>query len=637
MALSKQLFILISLLFLVVFAVNYMTSVNNIRAYLQTEAKIHADDTATALGISLQPHIGDKDDTIIPTIVNAMFDRGYFGAIILTDVEDKVLLERKNPTTFSEVPSWFSSILPLETATAVAEINDGWNIAAKVMIDVHPGYAYLKLWDQAKRALIYSVAAYALSMLVLWSVLRLVLKPLQKIEQQAQAIGDGEFIAIEPLPWTKEIKSVARAMNLMSGKIGKIISSLQSKLGDAERKLTTDAVTGLDTKQTFDAALKQLFISNAGGHVFLIRIEKLAELARSKSNTEVDKFLKEFASCIKDVSADKSNISIYRLRGGEFAIIAESIDRAQAEQLCKGLADGFNELGKKAGLEGIAHIGGIAFDPLGTTESIMSAALESYNKARLVGLNSFVIGEKAAGALSKDEWAALVRSIIDEGRAEISLSDRAEGLSGEAKGKTLLEEATAKIYGAEGQEISIGTFISVAEELGLVSRFDLMILNKVIDHIRSTGISHDVGVNLSFTSIADPDFRSQLYRLIEDNKDIAGHLVFCLTAYAAARDLKLLASFKDLVRRTGTKLMIKRYEPRFMDLDLLKKFNFDYIRLARIFTQDLAVDDEKKTLITTMVETGSILNTTILAESVSPENLQQVVDLGVDGASKSKE
>lgn len=224
--------------------------------------------------------------------------------------------------------------------------------------------------------------------------------------------------------------------------------------------------------------------------------------------------------------------------------------------------------------------------------------------------------------------------MIDHGLAEVVISDQAVALQGDQSGAVLLEEATARLRDEDGEDISIGTFISVAEEIDLVTTFDLMILKKVMARLGSEDGSHDLGVNLSCSSIGDPDFRSQLYRLIEDNKTIASRLVFCLTTYSAARDLKLLESFRDLVKRTETKLMIKRYEPRFMELDLLKRYRFDYIRLARSYTEELSGDAEKMNLIVSMVETGNLLDTTILAEHVSDHDWQPVVDLGVHGASR---
>jgi len=76
MSLAKQLFLLIGVVFLLIFSVNYFTGVRNVKEYLQTEAYIHAQDTATSLGISLQPHIDNSGDTLLPTLINAVFDRG---------------------------------------------------------------------------------------------------------------------------------------------------------------------------------------------------------------------------------------------------------------------------------------------------------------------------------------------------------------------------------------------------------------------------------------------------------------------------------------------------------------------------------------------------------------------------------
>jgi len=47
MTLSKQLMLLISLMFLAIFALNFYISINNIKSYLQVESEITAQDTAT--------------------------------------------------------------------------------------------------------------------------------------------------------------------------------------------------------------------------------------------------------------------------------------------------------------------------------------------------------------------------------------------------------------------------------------------------------------------------------------------------------------------------------------------------------------------------------------------------------------
>ena len=636
MSLAKQLFALISLLFLFIFSVNYFTGVSNIRNYLQTEAQIHAQDTATSLGVALQPHVEKKNDTYLPTLINVVFDRGYYLNITLKDLNDTILVERSNPQSFKIVPHWFSTVMPLEVSTAITEINKGWNIVAVLSVSVHPGYGYLKLWQQAKSALLYSSIAYLFSLFALALLLRVTLKPLERIEKLAILIGEGNYQTITPLPWTKEIKKVAQAMNLMSEKISQVIQSLQNRLGDAEKKLHTDPVTGLESKSSFEPALKQMFVAGEKGFLFLLQVDNLGEFAQEKPRETVDAFLQDLAkSLLKSTKTDVES-QVFRISGSEFAIIAKGIEKRQAETLCTELSNGFKALEKSSGKIGVAHIGGIAFDPLGTSDTLVSAAQESYSKAKLIGQNSYVIGEDGTSAHSKDEWMELVKSNINDEKATIAITDSAIGLLEEDLGKVLLEEATAKVIDTNNEPLPIGTFVSVAEEMGLVTRFDMLILKKTLEHIGNLRITHNVAVNLSFSSLSDQDFRSELYNLLNDKKGPIANIVFCITAYGAAKDLQLLHSFNNLVKRLGAKLMVKRYEPRFMPLETLKGFNFDYIRLAKSLTENIVDDMEKQTLISTMVETGNLLDTTILAEKVTESDWKIVSDLGIHGASKNE-
>ena len=148
---------------------------------------------------------------------------------------------RKIPSTFESVPTWFIKILPMKTATAETEISSGWTIAGKLFVTISPGYAYLKLYEQAQNALLYSLIAYVFFNILVYFLLRLILIPLKKIEQLAKDIGNGSFNTISKLPWTTEIKNVTISMNFMSAKIKQIIEKLTEKLDKAGQQLQLDA------------------------------------------------------------------------------------------------------------------------------------------------------------------------------------------------------------------------------------------------------------------------------------------------------------------------------------------------------------------------------------------------------------
>ena len=85
MSLSKQLYLIISLIFFMIFAGNFVISVNNTKEYLETESVTKAQDTATSLGMTLKALLKDKKDPEIEGILKAIANRGFYKEIRLED------------------------------------------------------------------------------------------------------------------------------------------------------------------------------------------------------------------------------------------------------------------------------------------------------------------------------------------------------------------------------------------------------------------------------------------------------------------------------------------------------------------------------------------------------------------------
>ena len=76
MSLYKQLLIGICLFTLVIFCGNFFVSLEGSREQYRNQLSAHAQDAATALGLSLTTHIDDPAMTEL--MVNSIFDSGYF-------------------------------------------------------------------------------------------------------------------------------------------------------------------------------------------------------------------------------------------------------------------------------------------------------------------------------------------------------------------------------------------------------------------------------------------------------------------------------------------------------------------------------------------------------------------------------
>ena len=741
MSLSKQLYIIISIIFLMIFTGNFIISVKNTKEYLEIESITKAQDTATSLGMSLKTLLKDKYDPEIGSIINAIANRGFYKEIRLensffniqdndliraskdldtsnwkvsnvliderigkievigtNDLEkellalengntkdnknnlvneqnqktydfiandsykhvknvtfnftatnengrivntsailnvDKTLVQVSRDEKFDYIPNWFINIIPIHLEEQSSEISDGWQTTAIIYVSANAGDAYAKLYDQAKSASIYALIAFVISMMILFIFVQYLLKPLKKIEKLANSIAVGKFETIEELPWTTEIKTVALAMNDMSRKIEAIIEKLNTNLENLTKKLSRDELTQLDLRQNFETDMKEMFIQKNTGYVFIIKIYELANFAKNHTNKEINGFIKKFALVLSSTKLNEnSKLTAYRFFGSEFAVIAKDFNEKDAKEYSLILQKKFEELASEYIKKDIVHIGSTPFNQIGTIPQILQAANEAYEKATLIGPNEIFIAKDATSARDMEEWKELIFDIVDNSKFNLKYIGNATSLK-DSSNEIVMQEAFASIKDKENLDIPIGTFVSIAERYGKIIDFDKKIITKVINNILINKISHDISINLSIESISNTGFILWLEKTIDEHKSIAKQLVFSVTAYAVAKDVDKFKFFADEMHEHGAKIIIKRFESKFIPLNNIKDFNLDYIRLAREYTNNITNDSSKQSFIEAIVDLTHLLNIKLFAENVQEdEDLETIKELKVYGASR---
>ncbi len=634
MSLSKQLLILLSALFLMIFSVNFALSVSNIKDYLEGESKNHAQDTATSLGLSLSPYMANNQDPVIKTMMSAIFDMGYYKEIRLVDADNKELAALTSDKHVEGVPEWFIELLPMTSATAESEISSGWNMSGVVYVTVNSGYAYVKLYEQARAGFYYSLAAFAVSIGLLVLLLRITLASLRRIDLLAQQISEGHFESIEQLPWTREVRNVAASMNTMSHKIKSTISSLHGKLDSMGASLLRDDLTGLYKKAVFETDLKHLSLEDADAFIVLIKIDSLVDLVKERGSDAIDQFLQAFADILQKAAnlPGEQTGKAYRFYGAEFALLVNTGDLEKLELLVKSLSADFTELGERYQKTDLAHIGVVAFNPVMTTESLLEAAHEAYEQAHLIGANSYFIRSGDNFARDISTWKELVFDCIDHGGYSVWYIGQIAAFS---TGQLLMEEAFIQVHDKKGELVAIGPFISIAEKFAKIVDLDKGVIRLAIDHIQNNHVEHAIAVNVSTRTIKNSDFRHWLEKLIKQHPAVAKHLVFSLSAYAVIKDVDAYQAFIETVHHWGARVMIKRFETQSMSADLVKSLKPDYIRLARDIGNGLDSSSQKHAFVQTMQEISTLLDIAILAENVaSDRDYQALKTIGIVGASR---
>lgn len=632
MSLSKQLLILISLIFLIVFSVSFYLSMSNIRNYLEVESEVHVQDTATSLGLSLSPHMDDENDPILLTMMSAIFDMGYYKEMRLENVDGENLVVLTNPVQMEGVPDWLIDLLPIKTATAQSEISSGWNISGTLYVSSNPAYGYLKLYEQAKETLFYSLIIFIAAFILVIMVLRLTLQPLKAIQRQASEISGGDFTTISKLPWTTEVRQVAQSMNSMSIKIGGTIARLNNRLESLSDSLKRDPLTRLLNQPTFNTDVKRALSAGINGYVLYFKFDDLAAISKNLGNQKVDRLLQDFADLLKSLEAD--DLQAYRLYGAEFALLAESKDVNSVTKLAEQLKQDINALALKFELDDMLHTGIVYFDKTSEFNRLMPALIEAYEQARNIGLNAFYIKQDSISSMSEQDWREAIVKAIDNNSPEITFTAEAYNYTGTEPVK-VMQEAFTVVKDASGNALSIGTFFSVAQEFGLAEQLDRLIINKIIQQIEAEKIPTPVTINLSMISVASLEFHRWLENRLEQSDLQREQLVFSVTAYAAAKDLDAFNHFSRMVKSLGARVLLKRYSSDIIPVDKLRDLSIDYIRLARDLTHNIKGNLSKPDFLELIQEVSSLIEIKVLAEEVeAEEDFEIVKQTGLFGISR---
>lgn len=205
MSLTKQMILFISALLIIVLVGTFTLTLSNTKAYLEDQLQTHAQDTATSLGLSLSSVANPEDAASMETMINAVFDRGYFALISLKDMEDQQIYFRESPLQVANTPLWFIDLVSFNAPIADALVQSGWQPIGTLTIQSNLGYAYTELWKAASDLLAWFSLAAIFSIVIALLAIRLMLKPMVQLMRQAESVVKKEYIIQEKLPKTIDV------------------------------------------------------------------------------------------------------------------------------------------------------------------------------------------------------------------------------------------------------------------------------------------------------------------------------------------------------------------------------------------------------------------------------------------------
>ncbi len=638
MTLYRQLLIFTLILFAVLFVGVWIEKLQSTRTFLVNQLESHAQDTATSLGLSLSPAMAENDLSTVDTMMNAVFDRGYYRVIRLEDVYGEVMSDRVLEITIDEVPAWFINMIPLETPRAEALIMSGWSQAGKLFVESHPGYAYRTLWQAVVQISIYFAVAGVVVLTLGGFALKLLLKPLKRVEQQAEAICRREYTVQEELPKTRELRQVVVSMNRMTSKVKEMFVE-QAKTAERLRKNAySDQLTGLGNRRYLTGQVESKLATDKeakSGALFMLQVEGLQKINDKDGFAAGDALLKKVANVILEQTKGVSNVTLARLTGGDFAMFFADISIADADDIATKLSDNVKKLAADnvSYSDNLAHIGGVVYDKAPKLGQLLSEADNALHAAQQLGPNKWVINSLAS---SKDDavkgkmwWKETLDDVLEKG--EIILYGQPV-VSSKNRQEVLHQELLSRIVLKSGEIVSAGIFVPLAERLNMISLLDKVVLGQIMQENSTLGNHKSIAVNISPSSLNDPEFVEWLLGNLKKLSGNIPHIIFELPEFGAVQYLDAVKDFSTKVQDLGHAIGLDHFGQSFSNFGYLKSLRPEYVKIDRAFTNELESDQgDSGFFIGALAGVAHSLDIHVIAEGVEKEEqVELLLDLNID-------
>ncbi|MDH5601938.1 MAG: EAL domain-containing protein [Gammaproteobacteria bacterium] len=646
MTLSKQLIIITSILLTILFIGTLMLSINNMREYLAQQLESHAQDTASSLGLSLTPHIKTNDLPIMNSMIDAIFDRGYYLEINLVTIDGKKIIERKNNEKVEGVPAWFVKAIPLQTPQGKTTISNGWKQAAHVYVRSHPGYAYVKLWSNTVETFGWFVLSFSVAITGFIMALKFILQPLKRIENMALSITRREFPTLKTIPKTKELKSVVAAMNKMSAKVKNMLLEQTNTIKRAQEEAYTDKVTGLANRRSFDMQLDHVNTSaeeTSNSLLLFVRIKDLQKLNNEKGFQQGDAIIRHVADVINTNIKSYHQAFVARIAGGEFGVIINSISLEDSTELAETIAYQIPLINILRSEIDVCHLGGVCYQGKVDKKELLAKAdlalqvslLKTPNCSIIYGiekdtsrLNIHINPDVNQGA---QQWSKMLKQGMEDNKfvffqqPVISLhTDKIDHY-----------EIHSKLLDEKDELISAMDFIPMAEKMGIMSTLDKHIVETFIEYLKNENTieSIDYSLNISASSFHDADFIAWLYEKLKAEKEIAKQLILETSEYVVHSETEIFKQIVNDFQSLGCRFSLDHFGTAYKPFGYLHDLKINFIKVHGALVRGVAYNKDNRFFIQSLCQIAHGLDIQVIAEFVeNEEDLIVLNQLGVDAA-----
>lgn len=400
-----------------------------------------------------------------------------------------------------------------------------------------------------------------------------------------------------------------------------------------------DSLTGLPNRSLFNQQLRHKInrsnLNQTKLAVLFLDLDRFKLINDSLGHDAGDLVLKAAADRIS--RCVRTSDFVARLGGDEFTVIFEDIDSPMiaadiSKKICDALKSPFVFLHQQMFIS--ASIGIAIYPEHGSDmNSLLKHADTAMFKAKEAGKDfCFYESGMEYEITEKLEIERDLRASIDLDQITFFYQPQIDLSSDKVVGF----ESLVRWKHPDRGLVDASTFISIAEESGLVSEFARLALEKGFTQLKNwyeQDLDLRLAINVSGAELHHGNLREQVLLLLSMHHFAFSMLEIEITESILMEQPELAQSEISQLRNAGVSIAIDDFGSGFSSLNYLKRFSVDVLKIDRAFVKDCHVDKNDQAIITGIVTLAKSLNLQVIAEGVElPEQAAFLKDVGCDMA-----
>ena len=200
-------------------------------------------------------------------------------------------------------------------------------------------------------------------------------------------------------------------------------------------------------------------------------------------------------------------------------------------------------------------------------------------------------------------------------------------------GKIEAHEILMRIETENGEVLPAYKFIEVAEDMGIIYKLELQMLDKVFEKVQSSGYKGYLFINFSPKSIVVTDYLNTIRNMVKKYNIDPSKIVFEITERETVRNLEILQTFVNSLKKLGFQFAIDDFGSGYSSYLYVKHLPINFVKIEGDFIKEIAESKLDEAIVRSITVLCQYLGIQTVAEFVeNKEILNKCKELGVDFA-----